>query len=372
MRLLFATLMIFFVGCGGGGGGSNDGGDDNKTTPQPTKEPAYQANILDKYFYQQWYLEKNDDFYAKYYINEKASINAGKYNRIYTGKGIKVAIIDNGLDVNHEDLRGGIIDTFDIYTETKDVSPDGRDLNYHGTAVTGILGARSNEIGIRGVAPNSQILFLKHEKKMFDYEVVKLFKKAEEFGADVINCSWGTYNVSSAVREVVADLAKNGRNGKGISIIFAAGNDTREIENDESSIEEAIAVGSTSIGNIRAGYSNFGKELDIMAPGGTIGLGIAATDISGKEGIGIDDENYILADGRNILFGTSMAAPIVTGVIAMMLEANPNLTRAQIQNILASTADKIGFIEYKNGHNEYYGYGKINAKKAVDEAIRLR
>lgn len=371
MRFLLAIITIFFIGCGGGGGGNSSSTPPEKPQ-EPIKEPPYQANILDKYFYQQWYLEKNDDFYAKYYISNNASINAGRYNRIYTGKGIKVAIIDNGLDVYHEDLRDGILDTFDSETETKNVAPDSRSISFHGTAVTGILAARSNKLGIRGIAPNSQILFLKHEAKMFDYETVKLFKKAEELGADVINCSWGTYNVSSAVREVVADLATNGRGGKGISIVFASGNDSQAIENDESSIEEVVAVGATTHANIRASYSNFGKELDIMAPGGSLGFGITATDISGKDGIGIEDENYILADGRNIIHGTSMSAPIVTGVIAMMLEANPDLTRVQIQQILANTADKIGSLEYKNGHNNYYGYGKINAKKAIDEAKRLR
>jgi len=273
--------------------------------------------------------------------------------------GIKIAIIDDGLDVSHEDLVGAIAATYDLATKSTNVAQTSS-TDYHGTAVTGIVGARANNIGMRGVACKSQILFLKYKPYMTDTETIELFDKAAAFGADIISNSWGTGNVSPAVKAKIIDLATNGRGGKGITILFACGNQDQDMGNDESAIPEVISVGATNRDNVRANYSNYGANLDIMAPGGEY-LGITTLDPMGIDGGASVDEDYLVYNDSKGFVGTSAATPIVSGVVALMLEKNPNLTRVEIENILKSTADKIGTVSYDlDGRNDYYGYGKIN------------
>lgn len=341
-------LIIFLAGCGNN-----------------SSNTASDTSINDPYFYQQWSLDKNDDFYTLNAINSDAHIHPNGLLNQYSGSGVKIAVIDNGLDVYHEDLAGAIIGTYDLETGTTDVS-NNNSTQYHGTAVTGIVGARANSKGIKGVASRAAIIFLKYKEFMSDSETIELFDKAEAFGADIISNSWGTGAVTPAVKAKIVDLAKNGRNGKGTVIVFACGNDTADMGNDESAIPEVISVGATDKYNLIAAYSNFGINLDVVAPGGYY-LGITTLDSTGSDGGAFINENYLLYNDSNGFKGTSASAPIVSGVIALMLEKNPNLSRIEVENILKNSADKIGTVSYDiNGRNNYYGYGKINLTKAMD------
>jgi len=323
------------------------------------------VNNSEPYYQQQWYADIDQVFYDENNIDYNASIHAGEFIKKYTGKDIKIAVIDDGLDVTHEDLNNSIIQTYDILTKSQNVAHTYQS-DYHGTAITGIIAARKNNKGIQGIASESQIIFLKYKPTMRDSETIELFKKAEEFGADIINCSWGTNDVSESVKEVIQDIAKNGRDGKGIIVVFAAGNNNQDMGNDESSIPEVISVGSSSENNSRAWYSNFGKNLDLIAPGGE-DIGITTLDVMGENGIAILDENYILYDDNFAFKGTSASAPIVSGIIALLLEKNESLTRKEIEELLHKQSDKIGDIPYNLGRNDYYGYGKINISKLFEE-----
>lgn len=351
MKYLISFLILIFMGCGGGSSSSNQKDYSEETIKLP--------EISDPDYYKQWYLSKNDSFYYINNINNYASINSGNYFYTYRGKGIKIAIIDNGLDVNHRDLKGAIIKTYNT-TGGTDVSHNLGEK--HGTAVTGIIAARANNLDIFGVASSSSIIFFK-DSNASDSEVINFFNKAEEFGADIISCSWGTYDVSDAVKETIQNLARNGRGGRGTLIVFASGNDNKDMGNDESSIPEVISVGASNSSNTRASYSNYGINLDILAPGGNI-------DFFKETGI------LSLYPNSNYKFtqyvqGTSFSTPLVSGILAMILEANPLLTRIQVEEILKNTSDKIGNVKYDlNGHNIYYGYGKINVQKAINEAKR--
>jgi len=322
-----------------------------------------QNNIIEPLFNEQWYLHKNNVFYANNNIHTDASIHFGTQCR-YSGNGIKIAIIDDGLDTAHPELSTSIAATYDISTDSANVSHT-HTSDYHGTAVTGVIAANDNGVGLKGLASKSSIMFLKHKENMSDAETITLFQKAAAWGADIINCSWGTYDVSDAVKETIQNLAQNGRGGKGTVIVFAAGNDSQDIGNDESSIPEVIAVGASDIDNQKAWYSNHGTQLDVLAPGG-YDVGITTIDPLGTSGAGTLSNDYLKAlDGQSFI-GTSASTPIVAGVIALMLEQNPNMTLTEVTNALHTKSDKIGSIAYTNGHNNYYGYGKINVEKLLN------
>ena len=351
---IFLSLSLILIISGCGGSGSSDKGDNH---------PA----DSDKYYYQQWYLDMNDTFYKQAEIDVDANIHAVYAKSKYTGRDIKIAVIDDGLDMYHEDLGDALIASYDIESNSSDVSH--RDyFAFHGTAVSGIAVARKNGIGIEGIAPDADLIFLRYKENMSDSETITLFNKAVKFGADLIICSWGTYDVSEAVKDKIVELSNSGRDGLGLPIIFAVGNDNIDMGNDESAIDEVISVGASDVSNDRAWYSNYGKHLDILSPGGDYNTAITTLDDSGERGTATLDQNYILYDDYYGFAGTSPAAAIVGGSIALILEANPNLSRAEIEDILKTTADKIGNIPYIDGRNDYYGYGKINLDKAVKEA----
>jgi len=345
-KTFFVLLSLLIVGCGGT---STDNSDTNMSSMSLEGEP---------YYGQQWYLHYERIFYAQNNIDPNAHINGANLLQTHSGKGVKIAIIDDGLDVTHEDLEGAIINTYDANTKTTNVAHS-TSCGFHGTAVTGIIGARVNNKGIHGIASSSSIIFLKYKAFMSESETIELFSKAEEFGADIINCSWGTNDVSQPVKEKIQDLAINGRGGKGTIIVFAAGNSNQDTGNDESSIPEVISVGATDKDNLRSWYSNYGVHLDVMAPGGSE-LGITTLDNMYQKGLATKDENYILYNDPYPFIGTSASAPIISGVIALILEQKPYSTREDIEIILQQSSDKIGDIPYVNGRNDFYGYGKIN------------
>jgi subtilisin family serine protease len=297
-------------------------------------------------------------------FDDTAGIKLQEYYGKYDGKGVKVAIIDDSIDDTHEDLP-----QITVLNQTSQVK-----YLYHGTAVSGIIAAQLNNLGIVGIAPKAEFLFIKMNSSGTDEYYASLFEQAHEWGADVINCSWGlekadgTGGVRELEKQTIINLANSGRSGKGIPIVIAIGNNNRDSTNDESDIMEVIAVGATGENNTRENYSNYGSSLDIMAPGGTqYGSGITTLDPMGT--YGRNKENYIEEDAILNFVGTSASAPIITGVIALMLEANSELTRDDIEYILHESADKIGDVEYdSNGHNIYYGYGKINADNAIEMA----
>ncbi len=347
------------------------------------------------YFDEQWYINPDSEFITKGLVEKDAHINPEDYLEKYSGKGVKIAIIDSDLDLKHKDLEGRIV-KHDV------VSKNYSATTIHGTAVAGIIAANDNEIGIKGIASSAQIAFFRLKGKSDVDGLIGAFDKAEKWGADIINASWGHEDFDPRIKAKIQKLAKEGRNNKGIIFVFAAGNSGKKLEkesdeeykkrlkklenaNDESNIPEVISVGATDEKNNLASYSSPRKYLDILAPGGRKDtLGITTLNYYGNKSNANASVNYKLAQSINAntpFSGTSAAAPIVSSIIALMLEKKPSLSREEIERILKASADKIGEDDNysKEGCNigieEYdssktcspkYGYGKVNLAKAME------
>lgn len=337
MRLIIPGCL-FLLGCNGS----------NNVEP----EPLYQ---------EQWSIHYDKPFYDAYNIDPNAHIHTEGV--AYTGRGIKIAVIDTGLDKTHPEFKDNIIDTINSADGSNDVSCQHLEYCYHGTAVTGIIAANINGYGLRGIAPNAQIIFIKLDLGGYigDDEILAAFDYAEKMDVDIISNSWGTEDVSPVIIEKINHMATKGRDGKGILLVFASGNEGKEVPNDESMLEAVIGVGASGEDNLRAIYSNFGTGLDIVAPGG-YSLGITTTNYRDN-----GDGAFMRAEDPELFVGTSASAPIVGGALALLLEKNSQLTCQQVQQRIKDSADKIGNVEYIEGHNPYYGYGKLNVGRLLDK-----
>lgn len=231
------------------------------------------------------------------------------------GRGVKVAIIDDGFDLKHEDLQGVTVAFgYDLETRTLDPAPK-TDLDTHGTEVAGIIFARHNGKGIDGIAPEAELIALRHTDTWTSLTLLG-FNLARLAGADIVNCSWTFRFVPEPVADVVADLTATGRGGKGAVLVFAAGNAGRM--SPEAALPGVITVGSLDRSGARAGFSNYGKGISFY----TYGSDIPTTSRGGK---------YVRFSG------TSASAAIVTGIIALYLSRNPELALTDINERLSAT-----------------------------------
>lgn len=292
-------------------------------------------------FSEQWALHYDEDFYTLNGIDENAHINPTTVYKNFTGSGVTVAIIDDGFDINHPEIRDKIIAkiAFDEYGNSSSDVSHTLNREYHGTAVAGIVAAKSDTYGVNGIAPGVNLILIKMPVSLTSSVVIDMFDFAIDNGADVINCSWGTGVVSDIVREKLNSIA----NSNGVVTVFASGNDNINMEGDESAIENVVGVGATEHTNLRVWYSNYGKELDVVAPGG-YKYGISTIDPIGTKGISNDGYNRYdeYSNGEPVSFiGTSAAAPIVSGAIALLLEANSSLSFDEVMEYLQVSSDKI-------------------------------
>ena len=303
------------------------------------------------------------------------------------GEGVNVAVVDDGMYHAHEDLKDNVAtDLNRDYTGNEDIY--GR-FDHHGTHVSGMIAARDNEIGVRGVAPRATVYgynFLAPGAGTLLNLLDAMTANHEVTG--VSNNSWGPFDgpeLGSAPLfwEQAIDLGITaGNDGKGVFYSFAAGNG--HLLGDDSNLDGVAnyfgvtAVCSVHSGGSRAGYSEMGANLWVCAPSND-----RPRSLGGVRGI-VTTENsdrYFQDFG-----GTSAAAPIVAGVAALMRSANPDLTWRDLKLILAATAQKNDAASsgWKDGARKYrsasdadryhfnheYGFGLADAGAAVDLAQR--
>ena len=340
----------------------------------------------DTYINQEWHL-RNDGYIPGAQYNVKKGADAkvlDAWQRIGSlgSSDVVIAVIDNGLDITHPDLKDKVFRPYDLWTQSDRIT-DGDPSFTHGTPCASLAVAVANGQGMVGVAPNAKFMpvsgtsfSVRATEQMFDYCI--------QNGADVISCSWGTtdprYALNSLKEDAISKAARQGRNGKGCIICFAAGNEGVNYVNYYAAHPDVICVAACDSKDRYSSYSNQGMEVTVCAPSNGDWPLLAArawwdpgTTVRGDGAWrywadGVDRQGPYKHFG-----GTSGATPIVAGICALILSVNPNLTAKDVKDILKLTADKIGDpSEYKNGHSRKYGYGRVNADKAVAEALRRK
>ncbi|MDF2441593.1 MAG: hypothetical protein JWN98_2577 [Abditibacteriota bacterium] len=318
----------------------------------------------DPLFTSQWHLDNTGQGFG----TRGADVRALKAWDITTGDpNITIAIMDDGVDTDHEDFGASkLVPGYDALDDDNDPRPVQIDDN-HGTACAGVAAAAGNNgIGVTGIAQTSKLMPIRMLAPFVTtLQIANSFRFAAQNGADVISNSWGSpvARPMQDVEKAAVDYATtSGRGGKGCVVLFAAGNDERSQDKDGyQSYERIISVAASTNRDNRAYYSNFGTTVDITAPSNGGSLGILTTDRMG--GLGYEPTNYTGDFG-----GTSSACPLVAGVAALLLSKEPGLNYSQVRERLIQTADKIDPLAAnydQNGHSRYYGYGRVNAYRAL-------
>ena len=349
----------------------------------------------------------DDPFYAdQYHLHEIGYLERAWAD--YTGDGVSVGIYDNGIQYSHYDLN-------DNYDASKHVIVNGQVLDpstgtaEHGTAVAGVIAAEADGVGTVGVAFDAGITGVDvfSGAASSNNSDISGFVDAmmQMTNFDVINHSWAWLPLFTTDDQydnpevqfytntlpTLENAAVNGRGGLGTVMVKAAGNEGASAQGDLlNSSRFTINVGATDSDGDISWYSNHGANILVTAPSSgdfLFNLGVKTTDLLGSDGYTLGD--YTGTDGITGFGGTSSATPVVTGVIALMLEANPNLGWRDVHDILAYSATHAGSAinlgpisslvegytwrfngaENWNGGglhiSEDYGYGDVDAYNAV-------
>ncbi len=311
------------------------------------------------------------------------------------GKGITVAIIDDGVDINHPEFSGRVVHPFDATENNENPRPK-LDDDSHGTPCAGMACAAGLENGASGTAPESNLMPIRLRSGLGSMAEANAFAWAADHGADVISCSWGPSDgdwwdaddplhtrvtaLPDSTRLAMQYALKKGRGGLGCVILFAAGNGNENVMNDGyCSFPGVISVAACNDSGKKSVYSDFGKAIWACFPSNDFGWdafehpapaseGLRTTDRLGKPG-------YHETDYTNAFGGTSGACPGMAGVVALVLAANPSLSQKRVKQLIRRSCKRIdpaGGKYGKNGHSIYYGYGRIDAGIAVEKARKAK
>jgi len=331
------------------------------SVPDSDTEISLESNVVD------W---PNDDHYADDQWALKY-VNADEAWEITTGAcDVTVAVIDDGVDTDHEDLIHKIVGKYDAIDGDNDpepyVDPETGTADAHGTAVAGVAAAdTNNDIGIAGTSWGSNIIAVRIFDSTFSDsipdssaittpEIVQEgIEKAIELGADVLNNSW-KFDPTDAIGNIIEEAITEDN----LVFVFAVGEATGNVEwpAKMSAYTDLIAVGASEYEAMMA-TSNFtagSNEVTLVAPG----VNVAATDIEGE--LGMSPDHYALT-----VFGdTSAAAPIVSGAAALLLSWYPGATPTQVRNWLEGGANESA-VSGPNTNAEAYGAGLLDIKQSL-------
>ena len=340
-------------------------------------KPCGQVIPNDEYFSMQWHLHNTGEFVGK----PNADINAPEAWEITTGDpNIVVAVVDTGVDLDHPDLVNNLVPGYDFHNND-DLPEPTNNAQAHGTACAGLIAAEgNNSIGVTGVTWKCKIMPIRaymwgNWGATPESQIATAVRWAATHGADIISNSWEDNIPLPIVRSAFADVTQPGglgRNGKGCIALAAAGNQGN-IVHTPAAHPEVIAVGATDADDIWYSYSNFGPELDVVAPSGDwwdnrMTVPQWTTDIAGSAGYNSDNTDPSILDYTDAMSGTSGACPIVAGVSALILSIEPDLTSNEVRHFLERSAKDLG----EPGRDDYYGWGRVDARAALDMVLAKR
>jgi hypothetical protein len=290
---------------------------------------------------------------------------------------VVVAVIDDGLEA-HEDLeitQGYTpMDTTGLgLTISNNLWIDGNDTTIvgHGMGCAGIIGAKHNKVGVKGIAKNVTLVpvDIALYRGATNYHISKGLNWAWDTGrADILSCSWGAEkNAAGAddVRRAIRFALTKGRNGLGSVVIFASGNTGGAVAfpADEPGV---ITVGGILKNGAHYQASGRGASMDVVA----FAAEIVTTDRMGIKGLSQGNNPVRTPDYTFRFNGTSAACPQVSGIAALMLQVNPNLTAAKVLQYIQESAVEIPIRDSNPGFDTLFGYGKADARRAVERVLQ--
>lgn len=303
------------------------------------------------------------------------NINASAGWAQLTGVGtVDVAVIDgDGCEVSHPDLVGKTTANWNCVANNNNVAPVS-DNEKHGTPCTGIIAANcaNNELVLSAGNDRVRVQFLKigynHTStgtwNTSDAILTLAVNKAiANSNCVAISMSFYT-SVTGSFRTALTAAKSQGRGGKGIPLFASSGNDgASSVVKAPAAWPEVMAIGASNSTNTRSSFSNYGTSLFAAAPGSSV----LTTDRTGGKGYSVNVDPSV--DGVTYFSGTSAACPVMAGVAATMILANPNLTEYQVRAILAQTSRKLGGYVYTSGKSLELGYGIVDQDAAIAAAI---
>ena len=393
VKTVMASLLLagLLSGCGGGGGGV----DAQALGPAPVVPPITPGP--DPLLERQWHLLNTGQ------SGGVPGMDIGLQGVRETGRGVLMAFVDGAVQLSHPDLVANVF-TLNGRLPALDPSPPpappsatynpnaGQWDDAHGTAVVGIaVASANNSLGGRGVAPESK--FVAYNGVVTGL-VASALRSAIDIGADIVNNSWGSLDSSSgqssyqssdpAWREAMTLALGQGRQGRGTVVVFAAGNGGLDEDSNRDGYVNhpgVLAVGTVDHRGRPSSYAEPGANVLISAPSMSLlrrtdaGADIWTTDIAGPRGLaaGSLSEN---ADYAAFAGGSSAAAPMVSGVVALMLEVNPSLGWRDVRWLLARSARPADLrpeqaepsVMNAQGFHPRVGFGRVHAGDAVSEA----
>ena len=351
---------------------------------------APRAAPNDPDFERQWHLDNRGETPRTLAGSDLRALGAWETTR--GDASIIVAINDDGVDLEHPDIPL-LRDENDALVGVN--LPDNLEesLNFgccsHGTSVAGVSTAiGDNGVGTSGVCPGCTAMpvFQDFFGGNGDVATAETFTIPTDLGAAVINNSWGPPDanptfmdepnplepLSNVIEDALTYTMSEGRDGKGTLILFAGGNGNEDT-NTDAYVSHPLTLGIAAVNanGFKSYYSDFGDGIWVAAPsnGGHLVPGITTSDITGPGG-------YDQRDVTDDFGGTSSATPAASGVVGLILSANPDLTALQVKDILRRTSRKIDRIrgEYEPDDDgflwsRYYGYGLVDAHAAVRAAV---
>jgi len=261
-----------------------------------------------------------------------------------SSENVVVAVIDTGIHFQHEDLKNKIVPGYNFVHDNNHPQDD----DGHGTMVASVIAAETdNNIGVAGVAWNALIMPLKalDSTGSGTYTAIALaIRYAADSGAAIINLSLGGPVDSFILRDACNYAAQ-----KGVLLVAATGNDTAEVKYPAAYTELVLAVGASDAHDQLAVFSNYGPQVDLVAPG--VYVLCAYFNKANPE----NTRSYAWASG------TSLAAPHVSGAAALLMAIKPGLNASQVSALICYTADDVNRVNYP-GKDDYMGYGRLNLK----------